>query len=204
MASRPTAPASAEPLDFHGTRAIVVGGLIVGAVLGFGGNFFERGNTQDLLYGLSALGLILSSVLLAVEHAAAGHRLAAAGFALLALGETRVLNPTDAPGAEASFAAGVLLYAPGLLMIALSDWAPRWVRLVGATAAVPFAAHALVYLGGGAIDSTDPLAGIGYALLTVTFIGWTLTVLGSEKAAPAQGERAVDDRGTGPANSAVS
>lgn len=203
MPSRPTAQASAEPLVFHGTRAIVVGGLIVGAVLGFGGNFFEQGNMQDLLYGLSALGLILSSVLLAVEHAAAGHRLGAAGFALLALGETRVLNPTDAPGSEASFAAGVLLYAPGLLMIALSNWAPRWVRLVGAMAAVPFAAHALVYLGGGTIDSTDPLAGIGYALLTVAIIGWTLTVLGSEKAAPAKA-RAVDDRGTGPANSAVS
>lgn len=183
MASRATARASAEPLVLDGTRAIIVGGLIVGAVLGFGGNFVEPGNTQNVLYGLSALGLILASVLLAVEHASIGHRLAAAGFALLALGETRVLNPTDVPGGDASFAAGVLLYAPGLLMIGLSTWAPRWVRLVGAIAAVPFAAHSLIYLGGGAIDSTDPLAGIGYALLTVTIIGWTLTVLRSEKKA---------------------
>jgi hypothetical protein len=77
----------------------------------------------------------------------------------------------------------VLLYAPGLLMIALSRWAPRWVRLVGAIAAVLFAAHSLIYLGGGAIDSAGPLAGIGYALFTVTVIGWILTVLRSEKAA---------------------
>ena len=186
MASRATVRASAEPLVFDGTRAIIVGGLVVGAVLGFGGNFVEQGNTQSVLYGLSALGLILSSVLLAVEHASTGHRLAAAGFALLALGETRVLNPTDVAGGEASFAAGVLLYAPGLLMIALSTWAPRWVRLVGAIAAVPFAAHSLIYLGGGAIDSTDPLAGIGYALFTVTVIGWTLTVLRSKDAAVAR------------------
>jgi hypothetical protein len=182
MASRATARASAEPLVFDGTRTIIVGGLVVGAVLGFGGNFVEQGNIQSVLFGLSALGLILASVLLAVEHASVGHRLASAGFALLALGETRVLNPTDAPGGEASFAVGVLLYVPGLLMIALSGWAPRWVRLVGATAAVPFAAHSLAYLGGGAIDSSDPLAGIGYALFTVTVIGWTLTVLRSEKA----------------------
>ena len=186
MASRETGRASPEPLVFDGTRAIIVGGLVVGAVLGFGGNFVEPGNIQSVLYGISALGLILASVLLAIEHAFAGHRFAAAGFALLALGETRLLNPTDLPGGEAAFAAGVLLYAPGLLMIALSTWAPRWVRLVGAIAAVPFAAHSLVYLGGGAVDSTGPLAGIGYALFTVTVIGWAITVLRSEKAAPAR------------------
>lgn len=184
MASFPT---SAEPLVFDGkTRAIIVGGLIVGAVLGFGGNFVEQGNTQSVLYGLSAVGLILASVLLAMEHISAGHRLAAAGFALLALGETRVLNPTDVAGGEASFAAGVFIYAPGLLMIALSSWGPRWVRLVGAIAAIPFAAHSLIYLGGGAIDSKDPLAGIGYALFTVAVIGWAITVLRSVEAAPAR------------------
>ena len=188
MASRATVRASAEPLVLDGTRAIIVGGLIVGAVLGFGGNFVEQGNTQSVLYGLSAVGLILASVLLAVQHASVGNRLAAAGFALLALGETRVLNPTDLPGGEASFAAGVFLYAPGLLLIALSSWAPRWVRLVGAIAALPFAAHSLIYLGGGAIDSKDPLAGIGYALLTVTIIGWIITILRSEKA-PARNPR---------------
>ncbi|MDQ3769165.1 MAG: hypothetical protein M3370_06785 [Actinomycetota bacterium] len=133
-----------------------------------------------MLYAVSALGLILASVILAVQHLSAGHLLVAAGFVLLALGETRVLNPTDAPGGEASFAGGVLLYAPALVMIALSKWAPLWARVTGAIAAVPFAAHGLVYLGGGDIDSTGPLAGIGYALLTVTIIGWIVTVLRSE------------------------
>ncbi|HEX2179045.1 MAG TPA: hypothetical protein VHL54_05920 [Actinomycetota bacterium] len=166
---------------FDRTRSVIVAGLAVGAVLGFGGNFVDRGVTQSVMYGLSAVGLILSSVLLAVEHLSAGHRLAAAGFALLALGETRVLNPTDVPGGEASFAAGVLLYAPGLVMIALSTWAPRWVRLLGAVAALPFAAHSLIYFGGGAVDSTGPIAGIGYALLTVTVVGWILTVLRGER-----------------------
>ena len=183
MASGVTVSASARPLVLDGSRAIIVGGLVVGAVLGFGGNFVERGNVQDVLYGLSALGLIVSSVLLAVEHASAGNRVAAAGFALLALGETRVLNPTHVSEGEASFAAGVLLYVPALLMIAMAPWTTRWVRVVGSVAAVPFAAHAMLYLGGGAIDSTGPLAGIGYALLTVTVIGWTVTVLRAEKPA---------------------
>ena len=184
MASTATAAVPGERLVHEGTQSIIVGGLVVGAVLGFGGNFVEQGNVQSVLYGVSALGLILASVLLAVEHASVGHRLAAAGFVVLALGEARVLNPTDVPGGEASFAVGVLLYAPALLMIALSTWAPRWVRLVGASAAVPFAAHSLAYLGGAAVDSTGPLAGIGYALLTVTIVGWALTVLRSQKAAP--------------------
>lgn len=73
----------------------------------------------------------------------------------------------------------MLLYTPGLLMIALSEWAPAWVRLLGSLAALPFAAHSLIYLAGGAIDSTGPLAGAGYALLTVTIVGWILAVLGS-------------------------
>ena len=49
MAKRGTARVSAEPLVFGGTRAIIIGGLVVGAVLGFGGYFVEQGNTQSVL-----------------------------------------------------------------------------------------------------------------------------------------------------------
>jgi len=189
MDPRATAVESVERLRLKGTRTTIVGGLGIGAVLGFGGNFVEHAHAQSLMFGLSALGLILAAVLLAVEHAASDHRLAAAGFALLALGETRVLNPTDVAGGEGSFAVGVLLYVPGLLMIATSTWAPRWVRLLGAAAAVPFAAHSLAYLSGADVDSTGPIAGIGYALFTVTIIGWILTVLRSSTPAPTSRER---------------
>ena len=180
-----TAPATTnrvqpQPLGLHRTRAIIVGGLVVGAVLGFGGNFVEKGDTQSILYGLSAVGLIMSTVLLAVEHIAAGNRLAAAGFALLALGETRVLNPTTLVDGEASFAAGVFLYAPGLLLVALSAWGPTWTRITSALAALPFALHALLLFAGREIDSTDPLAGTGYGLLTLTIIGWIVHLLRSE------------------------
>lgn len=185
MSSTATTRAIATPLISERTRGIIVAALVIGAVLGFGGNFVGRGPVQNLMYGLSAVGLIVASVLLAVEHASVGDRLAAAGFAVLALGETRILNTTDVPGGEVAFAAGVFLYAPGLLMVALSSWAPTWVRVVGALAAIPFAAHALTFFGGGAVDSAGPLAGIGYALFTVTVIGWAFTVLRSnERAAP--------------------
>ena len=169
------------------SKWIVTVGLAVGGVLGFGGSFVDPGAVQDLLYAVSAVGLVLAATLLAVEHASSGRRLAAAGFALLALGETRLLNPTDAPGADASFAAGVLLYAPGLLLVALCSWAPRWVRATGAAAAIVFAAHALSFFAGKTVDSTGPLASIGYALLTVTVAGWVITVLRSPRSRGASG-----------------
>lgn len=158
-------------------RWITTGALVVGAALGFGGNFAPVGPVQDLLYAVSAAGLVLGAIVLALEHATLGHTLPAAGFVILALGESRLLNPTHAPGAEASFAAGVLLYVPALLLIAFSPWAPRWTRAVGALAAVPFAVHAVAYLGGAAVETDGPLPSVGYALLTVTIVGWIITVL---------------------------
>lgn len=182
MSAATTERAAAQRLVLDGTRPIIVAGFALGVVLGFGGNFVQPGDAQNLMFGISALGLIVASVLLTLEHAAVGHRYAAAGFALLALGETRILNPTEAPGAEAAFAAGVLLYAPGLLLIALSSWAPRWIRVIGAIAAVPFAGHGLAYLAGAEIDPAGPLAAIGYTLYTLTVAGWLVTVVRSHPA----------------------
>jgi hypothetical protein len=93
-----------------------------------------------------------------------------------------------------------MLYAPGLLLIALSPWAPRWVRATGAAAAVVFAAHALVYFSGGTVDSTGPLGSIGYALLTVTVAGWAITVLRSPRssATPTDPDRSGDPVDTQP------
>jgi hypothetical protein len=156
---------------------VIAAALTVGGVLGFGGNFAPVGPVQDLLYALSAAGLVLGAILLALEHAASGYTLPAAGFTILALGESRLLNPTDAPASEASFAAGVLLYVPALLLIALSPWAPRWTRAVGALAAAPFAAHALAYFAGMGVETDGPIPSVGYALLTVTIVGWVIMVL---------------------------
>ena len=176
MASHITAPTASETHQPAGWR-LVAGALTVGAALGFGGNFAPVGPVQDLLYAVSAAGLVVGAVLLALEHAHSGHTLASAGFVILALGEVRLVNPTAAPGGEASFAAGVLLYVPALLLIALSPWAPRWTRAVGVLAAAPFAAHALGYFAGVAMEPDGPLPSLGYTLLTVTIVGWVITAL---------------------------
>jgi hypothetical protein len=172
-------------IGFERTRPVIVPALVVGVVLGLGGNFVPTSGLQSLAWGLSALGLIVGCVLLAVELVSAGDRVAAGGFALLALGETRVLNPVTAADGEASFAAGVLLYAAGLVLVSMSGWAPMWVRGVGAAAAVAFAAHGLVFFGGGGVDSAGPLTAAGYALFSVTVIGWVLVVRRSPAHEPA-------------------
>lgn len=178
MTSHVAAPAIGKtrpPAD----RWITAGALAVGAALGFGGNFAPVGSVQDLMYAVSAAGLVVGAIVLALKHATMGYTLAASGFVILALGESRLLNPSDAPGGEASFAAGVLLYAPALLLIALSPWAYRWTRAVGALAAVPFAVHAVAYFAGAAVETDGPMPSVGYALLTLTFVGWIITVLRS-------------------------
>ena len=189
MASKSRGQASRQALVVHGTRWIIVTALAIGAVLGFGGNFVPQGNVQSIMFALSAVGLILASVLLAIEHGAAGHIIPATGFALIALGETRVLNPTDAAEGEGSFAVGVLLYAPGLVMIALSTWSPIWARLTAAVAAILFACYSLIYLAGIEVESTGVLAGIAYALFTITIVGWIITVVRSETGAPSRSSR---------------
>ena len=80
-----------------------------------------------------------------------------------------------------------MLYAPALLLIALSSWAPRWVRLSGAVAAIPFAVHALAYFGGASVATDGPIAAVGYTLLTLTVVGWIVTVLRETRRPRAEG-----------------
>lgn len=49
--------------------------------------------------------------------------------------------------------------------------------MLGALAAVPFAAHALAFFAGAAVETDGPLPSVGYALLTVTIVGWVVAVL---------------------------
>lgn len=160
-------------------RLLIAAGFAVGAVLGMGGNFLPAGPAQSVAYGISALGLILGSALFAARFARQGHDTVAVGFALLALAEGVVVSagtPAD-PGADATFAGATALYALALLVASLPVGLPAWTRIVGALAAVPFGLHGLLWWLGQKPSSSGPYAGVGYALLTLTIIGWTLVAL---------------------------
>jgi hypothetical protein len=177
------ANASAHTESSMSHRVLIVVGFAIGAVLGFGGNFLPAGPPQNIAHALSSLGLIMSSALFAAWFARRGHNIVAVGFALLALAEGILLSglfllastPTD-HGAYA-FAAGVALYAVALPLASVPPAFPIWTRIVGALAAIPFAAHALLWLLGRAPHPSGPLASIGYVLLIVAIVGWIIAVL---------------------------
>lgn len=178
-------PARSESSLSH--RILIVVGFAIGAVLGFGGNFLPAGPPQNIVYAISSLGIIMGSALFAAWFARRGHSIVAVGFALLALAESISLSglfllasaPTF-PGAY-TFAAGVALYAVALPLASVPPAFPIWTRIAGALAAIPFAAHGLLWLLGRSPAPSGPLASIGYVLLIVAIVGWMITVL---RAAP--------------------
>ena len=183
VVNRPARTASSMPY-----RIVTVVGLAIGAVLGFGGNFIHIGQAQNVIYVMSSLGIIMGSALLVAWFARQGRDTVAIGCALLALAEGILLsglflsvNTPTAPAAYAFFTAGVALYPVALLLASIPPAFPLWTRIVGALAAIPFAAHALLSLLGYAPAPSGPLASIGYVLLTLTMVGWIIAIL---RAAP--------------------
>ncbi len=178
-------PARSESSLSH--RILIVVGFTIGAVLGFGGNFLPAGPPQNIVYAISSLGIIMGSALLAAWFAHQGKSTVAVGFALLALAESISLSglfllasaPTNS--LAYTFAAGVALYAVALPLASLPPAFPLWTRIVGTLAALPFAAHALLWLLGRSPAPSGPLASIGYVLFIVAIVGWMITVL---RAAP--------------------
>jgi hypothetical protein len=69
--------------------------------------------------------------------------------------------------ASYTFVAGVAFYAVALSLASVPPAFPLWTRIVGTLAAIPFAAHALLWLLGRSPAPSEPLASIGYVLLTV-------------------------------------
>ncbi|HET8853653.1 MAG TPA: hypothetical protein VFN02_14120 [Ktedonobacteraceae bacterium] len=178
VANTPTRIESSMP---H--RILIVVGLAIGAVLGFGGGFLPAGPPQNIAHALSSLALIMGWTLFAAWFARRWHPLVVVGFALLALAESINLSglflSAGAPTfpADYAFAAGVALYAVALPLTSVPPAFPLWTRIVGTLAALPFAAHALLWLLGRSPDPSGPLATIGYILLIITIVGWIITIL---------------------------
>ena len=177
--STTTTRAVASGGGWTGQRAIIVGGLVVGVVLGMAGNIPQEGWLQTLLYAVSSIGLVVASALLVLREARRGGDLVAAGFAIFTIAEIIIWagGGPNAPGGEAAFAAAVLFYAPALLLISVPPRFPFWARAAGALAALPFGIHAMVYLLGE--NPAEILQIAGYLLLSLAVIGWVVDVVGS-------------------------
>jgi hypothetical protein len=178
--SRP-APPAAVPTDTG--RWIVATGLAVGIVLGIGGSMVNRQPTYTIAEHLSSLGMITATTLLAIRSGREARWMIAAGFALLALAEAIILSASVNAAGEATFASGVALYVPALLLVSLPDGLPIWSRIAGGLAAIPFAIHAGLNWVGQSPNPGGPAAAAGYVLLSVAAIGWIVHVLRNASAA---------------------
>lgn len=156
-------------------RIVAAGGLLAGAGFGMAGGFSPVGVVQDVLYLLSSIGFMTGLVVMALRSHSAGQVMPAAGFLVLACGEVAMMsgfNRAADPNSAGAFAAGVALYAPGLLLVSLPRGQPIWSRIAGGLAALPFAAHGILRSAGVDLDYQDLTAAVGYGLLTIAIAGW--------------------------------
>jgi hypothetical protein len=174
------APTDAQAAPIAAPRAsrvesiAVVAGLTAGWVLGFAGAMLGPGAARETAWAVSSIGIMTAVVVLAARHLPTDVPLAA-GLLLLALGEAVI--HAQGPEAIDAVAAATYAYVPALLLTAGSQWPPAWTRVTAAGSAIAFAVHAAFYLAGAAPTVDGPAMSIGYGLLGLTMIGWTLRVV---------------------------
>lgn len=154
-------------------------GLAIGAGFGMSGSFVSDPVTQIVLYEISSVGLTAACVLLGIKFLRDQQDIIAAGFLLFAIAEA-VMTAGAAlgqVGGQPSFGAGMALYVPSFLLISIPKGFQLWNRITGIAAAIPFAIGASKIFLGELVPSTSALPGAGYGLLTITIIGWIITLL---------------------------
>lgn len=161
-------------------RTIASIGLIIGGVLGMGGAFAPTAQLRGLAWGIDGVGIVLASALLTVYFIRKGYDMVAAGFLILAIGESVMLsgNMIDTGQSVSSFGAGTSLWAISLALISLQKVFPLIVNLLGLVAAALFTVVAVQIFMGHHIDAlTKPLPSFAYPFFALTIFGWAWTLL---------------------------
>jgi hypothetical protein len=162
-------------------------GLGVGAVFGLAGTLVSEASLRQICWAIDGVGLIVAAALLTMRFLRRGNDCVAAGFLVFALGESVLVAGTAAglAGSVPSFAGGVALWAAALMLISIPQVFATWVRLVGVLAAVLFAVVAArIFWGEQLLPTSTPLPFFAYPFLVLTFVGWMVTLVKGEAAAP--------------------
>jgi hypothetical protein len=161
-------------------RVIASIGLIVGALLGMAGTFAPSVSLRGLAWGIDGVAIIVASALLTIYYFRGGQDFIAAGFIVLAIGESLVLSGA-AMSLEAGvpmFGSGVGLWAASLLLISAPPVFPVAVRALGLIASLLFTIVALQIFGGKALTAvTAPLPFNAYPFFAATIFGWSWVLL---------------------------
>jgi hypothetical protein len=162
-------------------------GLFVGAAFGLAGTLVGSPHLQASLWAIDSVGLVIATTLLALKYFRAGADVVAAGFLVFAIGEGVLLSGTAA-GPRASvpaFAAGTALWAAALALISAPRQLPRWLRLLGGSAACLFVVTAArIYAGEALLPTSSPLPFFAYPFLVATLLGWAWVLVREASSRP--------------------
>jgi len=160
-------------------KLIGVVGLALGAIFGASGSMIGGPVAQILLYQISSLGLTVGCLTLGILFLRKNEDILCIGFLTLAIAEAVMSGGTanGQIGGQASFGAGMALYAPALWLISsVSKW-PLAPRITGLAASIPFIIAATKIFMGEQVLSTSVLPSIAYPLLVLTIIGWIWSLI---------------------------
>lgn len=157
-------------------------GLAIGVIFGLSGSIVADPTATIALYEISSVGLTAGAVILTLLFYRDKEDLAASGFLLFAIAEAVMSggNAAGAVGGQAAFGAGMALYVPAFLLISTSKRFLLWNRISGMATAIPFTIAAAIIFTGGEVLPSNPLAGAGYGLLSLTIAGWIYTLVGKK------------------------
>ena len=130
---------------------------------------------QQSFWGLSAIFTVMGAALMGSKLTRQDHDIPAAGFNLLAIGNTMIYGFLIANDTEVSnYAGSIVLYVPGLLLVSAYKLFPKSIRISGFIAALGFASLCmLLNLDAENIKLIDIITSISYVSLNLTILGWS-------------------------------
>jgi hypothetical protein len=159
-------------------------GLALGGIFGIAGSVVQSAALRGVFWGIDGAGLVMATSLLSLKFFRRECDFVAGGFLVFAIGEGIVLSGAAADLTENApvFAAGIALWATGLLLISLPKVFSFPARLLGIVSALLFAATALQVLAGASLTAvTAPLPFYAYPFLVLTFVGWIWSLLREDR-----------------------
>jgi hypothetical protein len=169
-------------------KVIATVGLVLGGVFGIAGTMVSP-PLQAILWAIDGAGLVMATVLLTIKCFRTGNDVVAGGFLVFAIGEGVLLSSAaaDPESGIPSFAAGITLWGPALLLVSVPRLFALPVRIIGIVSAILFILTAArIFMGEQLLPTSTPLPADAYPFLVVTFIGWIWMLWRSNKLDGAQ------------------
>jgi len=155
-------------------------GLLLGCILGMAGSVVPSDTFRNLAWATGSAGIILASTLLTLYYFRKGYDMVAAGYLILAIGESVVFSScaTNLDSNIPSFGAGTFLWALAMAVLSFQKVFPLFVSCTGIIAAILFAIVSVLIFTGSPVNAlTKPLPFYAYPFYAATLVGWAWTLI---------------------------